>query len=66
MMGGGARLGAMRSDELHVWGKKEFSGLYAEVARRSETSEARKAVGPSSLPQDARKLVEEVLGRGGT
>lgn len=56
-MGGGARLGAMRADELLVWGRKEFLELYVQIAHRVETADARSSVrdavrGPN-LPQDA-------------
>lgn len=65
MMGGGTRLGRMRSDELHVWGKKEFIELYGQVAQRVDTAKARDSIGPHALPQDVRGLVAGVLGRGG-
>lgn len=48
-MGGGAALGRMRSDELAVWGKKEFLGLYQDVARVRDETRVRNAVQASQL-----------------
>lgn len=56
MMGGGGRLGGMRSDELLVWGKKEFLECYELATKRAEDSRARHCLEASSEPEKARRL----------
>lgn len=44
LMGGGRRLGCMKTSELEVWGRKEFEVIYAEVSKRVSCTAAIKAL----------------------
>lgn len=65
LMGGGGRLGRMRSDELHVWGRKEFMERYADVARRVETDAVRRRLKAREGPSSAVEGPAQALPPGG-
>ena len=52
-MGGGCALGQMRSDELHVWGRKQFRELYRDIVRERQRERARAALSAPGGPAAA-------------
>jgi len=60
-MGGGARLGAMRLDELQGWGRKEFREAYARLRKRKDIDDA---VAAAELAQGHPGRIKESQGQG--
>lgn len=65
-MGGGQALGQMRSDELHVWGRKQFREFYRDVVRERQRQRAQAAVMPTDGAAAALPPATQARGEGCT
>ena len=63
-MGGGLALGRMRSDELAVWGKKEFRSLYLECIRQQQRERAQIAARDRSELATGQEKETGIIGSG--
>lgn len=64
-MGGGCALGQMRSDELHVWGRKQFREHYRDVVRDRQRERAQRAILGAGEPANAFPAPTNGEGQGG-